>query len=197
MKIVSKPMGEYQTNCYIVTINDKSLIIDPGIGAAEWVKENAKNPIAILNTHGHFDHVWSDAQLKEDLNLPVIIHEKDAFFLKKNQFGMAIPPCEPDILIKDEKTITIEEIEFRFLHFPGHTPGCCVIEFEEAWFSGDFIFRGSIGRVDFPYSDPEEMKRSLKKFSAVNYDKPVYPGHGPATTVKEEQRYVDYWLNAI
>lgn len=65
MNIKVKPMGEYQTNCYIVSINDMDFIIDPGMGATEWVMQNVTNPIAILNTHGHFDHVWSNAELQK------------------------------------------------------------------------------------------------------------------------------------
>lgn len=197
MQLTYKPMGEYQTNCYILSINEKEIIIDPGIGATAWVKENVKNPVAILNTHGHFDHVWSNKELKEIFNIPIIIHQKDAFLLEKDQYHMGMPKSKADILIDNEDLINLDDFSFRFLHFPGHTPGCCVIEFEEAWFSGDFIFRGSIGRVDFPYSSPEDMKKSLIRFKNIPYDKPVYPGHGPSTTIKTEQKYVDYWLRSI
>ena len=72
-----------------------------------------------------------------------------------------------------------------------------MIEIGDAMFSGDFLFHNSIGRVDFPYSDPEAMKESLKKFARMSEDKPLYPGHGGATTVRAEQRLVDYWLRAI
>ncbi len=190
-------MGQYQTNCYIVTINGKDFIVDPGVGATKWVIENVQNPVAILNTHGHFDHVWSDAELKDLLKIPIVIHEKDEFFLRTDQFGMSFPKSEADILIKGDEEIEIAGEKIKFLHFPGHTPGCSVIDFGEFWCSGDFIFKGSIGRVDFPYSDPNAMKESLKKFKALPYDKPVYPGHGEPTTIADEQRYVDYWLRAI
>ena len=65
MKIKSKACGDYGTNCYIVEINQKELIIDPGMDAAMWVLQEVRHPVAILNTHGHFDHVWSNAELKE------------------------------------------------------------------------------------------------------------------------------------
>ncbi|WP_187646803.1 MBL fold metallo-hydrolase [Nitrosophilus labii] len=197
MQLKYKPMGQYQTNCYIVTINDRDIIIDPGVGATSWIEKNVKNPVAILNTHGHFDHVWSNAEVKKIFNIPIFIHHKDAFFLENDQFSMGKPKSKADFLVNNEDIIDLEGIRFRFLHFPGHTPGCCVIEFEEAWFSGDFIFRGSIGRVDFPYSNPEDMKKSLLRFKEIRYDKPVYPGHGEPTTIKNEQKHVDYWLRAI
>lgn len=197
MQIKYKPMGSYATNCYIVTIDNKDLIIDPGVGATEWVLANVKNPVAILNTHGHFDHVWSNAELQEKLDIPLYINKEDAFFLQGKQFGMEFPPSEPDVLIEGDQELHIEGIPLKFLHFPGHTPGCSVIEIGDAWFSGDFIFAGSIGRVDFPYSDPEAMKESLRKFKRIDYDKKVYPGHGEPTSIKREQQYVDYWLRAI
>ena len=187
MRLKFKPMGEYQTNCYIVTIDKYDIIIDPGMDATSWVKENVKNPIAILNTHGHFDHVWSNTELKKIFNIPIYIHQKDAFLLEIDQYHMGMPTSKADILVDNEDIIDFEGIKFRFLHFPGHTPGCSVIEFEEAWFSGDFIFRGSIGRVDFPYSNPKDMKKSLLRFKQITYDKPVYPGHGESTTIKKEQ----------
>ena len=198
MQLRYQPMGQYQTNCYIVTIEGKDFIVDPGVGATEWVLQNVKNPVAILNTHGHFDHVWSNAELKEKLSVPIVIHEKDAFFLQRDQFGIPMPKSEADITVSDQEAeVEMEGVKIRFLHFPGHTPGCCVIDFGDLWCSGDFIFRGSIGRVDFPYSDPEAMKESLRRFKAIDYDKPVYPGHGEPTTISAEQRHADYWLRAI
>ena len=197
MQIISEPMGAYATNCYIVTINDKDFIIDPGMGATKWVLENVKNPVAILNTHGHFDHVWSNAELKARLGVPILINKEDAFLLAKEQFGMNFPKSEADILVEPDQTIIIAGESLTFLHFPGHTPGCSVIDFGDVWFSGDFIFKGSIGRVDFPYSDPEAMKKSLEKFKRIDLNKPVYPGHGEPTDIASEQRFVDYWLRAL
>ncbi len=197
MDIKYKPFSEYMTNCYILSKEGEDLIIDPGKGAFEWVVKNVKNPLAILNTHGHFDHVWSDKELKERFDIPIFIHEKDAFFLQTDQFFSGMPKVKADVLVNSEDIIKLGNFEFRFLHFPGHTPGCCVIEFSEAWFSGDFIFKGSIGRVDFPYSDPNAMRKSLKRFKTISYDKRVYPGHGDFTTIKNEQRNADYWLRII
>ena len=190
-------MGDYQTNCYIVTIDGKDLVIDPGMGAAEWVMTNVTNPIAILNTHGHFDHVWSNAELQEKLKIPLYTPKDDAFFLKSSSWMPNLPPSTPDYLVEPDETLDLEGIEVKFLHFPGHTPGCSAIEIEDAWFSGDFIFERSIGRTDFPYSSPEDMKRSLQKFKAIPYDKKVYPGHGNPTTIKQEQQYADFWIQQL
>ena len=197
MKIKAKPMGMYQTNCYIVTIDDKDIIIDPGVGATSWIEKSVKNPIAILNTHGHFDHVWSNQEIKKIFNIPIFIYKDDAFLLQIDQFGVNLPKSKADFLVENEEIINLDGTQFRFLHFPGHTPGCSVIEFEDVWFSGDFIFKGSIGRVDFPYSNPKEMKKSLLRFKNIDYDRVVYPGHGEPTTIKNEQKYIDYWLNEL
>ena len=197
MQINSRPMGEYQTNCYIVTVDGKDIVIDPGMGATQWVMEQVHNPVAILNTHGHFDHVWSNAELQKKLGIPLYTPEADAFFLKGSSWMPGLPPSTPDYLVKPDERLEIDGIEVKFLHFPGHTPGCSVIEMEDAWFSGDFIFERSIGRTDFPYSDPEDMKRSLQKFKAIPYDKTVYPGHGSATTIRQEQQYADFWIQQL
>jgi glyoxylase-like metal-dependent hydrolase (beta-lactamase superfamily II) len=189
-----KAFGTYQTNCYIY----KDIIIDPGVGATKWVIENVKNPKAIILTHGHFDHVWSVKELKEKLKVPVYIHKDDEFMLKEDIFGISVPKTKADILIDSDKTINIDGIDISFKHFPGHTPGCMSIEIDEFMFSGDFIFKGSIGRVDFPYSNKNDMIKSFYKFLELNYDKIILPGHGDKTTIKTEQTNIkNYWLNAI
>ncbi len=189
-----KAFGDYQTNCYIY----KNIIIDPGMGATNWVLKNVTNPKAILLTHGHFDHIWSVAELKEKLNIPVYIHKEDEFMLSDDIFGMGVPKTSADILIQNDETMEIDGIEISFKHFPGHTPGSMTIEIDEFMFSGDFIFKGSIGRFDFPYSDKFEMKKSLNKFLGLNYDKIILPGHGDKTTIKNEQINIkNYWLGAI
>ncbi|RUM69833.1 MAG: MBL fold metallo-hydrolase, partial [Sulfurovum sp.] len=91
MEIKFQPMGATQTNCYIVTIDNKEFIIDPGMNALPWIKENSKNPVAILNTHGHFDHVWSNAAVKREFNIPLYIQKDDAFMLSKCPLGQNVP----------------------------------------------------------------------------------------------------------
>jgi hydroxyacylglutathione hydrolase len=195
MQLKIKPCGDYQTNCYII---DKKIIIDPGINATKWVNENVENPKAILLTHGHFDHIWSVAELQKKYNIPVYIHKNDEFMLSNDIFNTNVPKAKADVLIKKDKTIKIDDIEISFKHFPGHTPGSMTIEIENIMFSGDFIFNGSIGRVDFPYSSPTEMKKSLHKFLEIKNDKIIYPGHGEKTTIKKEQENIkNFWLNAI
>lgn len=197
MEILKRPMGDYQTNCYIVKIDGKEIIIDPGMGATEWVMANVQNPIAILNTHGHFDHVWSNSELQEKLGVPLYSPKGDMMLLQNSTWMPGLPPSTPDVTVDGDQTFDIEGIEVKFHHFPGHCPGCSMIEIGDAIFSGDFLFEGSIGRWDFPYSDAESMRESLKKFSGWSIDKPLYPGHGNPTSVKAEQRNIDYWLRIV
>ena len=197
MQIKIQPMGVYQTNCYIVTIDGKDLIIDPGLDATDWVLNNTSNPIAILNTHGHFDHVWSNAQIKEKLNIPIYVPKDDAFMLTDDPLGQGTPKSTPDHLIVGDQTIELEGITIKFRHFPGHTPGCSVIEIGDVWFSGDFLFEQSIGRWDFPASSATDMVSSLQKAQQITGDYTVYPGHGMSTTLKAEQRIMHYWIDQV
>lgn len=190
-------MGLYQTNCYIVTTQEKDFIIDPGVGATEWVLQNVTNPVAILNTHGHFDHVWSNAALQEKLNIPLYTPKGDVPMLSASDFVPDLPPSVPDYEVNGDEELDFEGVKVKFRHFPGHCPGCSTIEIGDAMFSGDFIFERSIGRTDFPYSSPEDMRNSLERFKTLDYDKTVYPGHGGTTTIKQEQRNAEYWLQTL
>ncbi|MFT7002877.1 MAG: hydroxyacylglutathione hydrolase [Sulfurimonas sp.] len=197
MQIKVKPMGVYQTNCYIATLDGKDFIIDPGVDAASWVKQNVTNPVAILNTHGHFDHVWSNAQLQKELNIPLYTPKGDVMLLSDNSWMPDLPPSIPDIEVEPNQEFNFDGVKVKFRHFPGHCPGCSTIEIGDAMFSGDFIFNRSIGRTDFPYSSPEDMKDSLQRFKKLDYDKTVYPGHGESTTIKQEQQHSDYWIGSL
>lgn len=197
MTILKRPMGEYQTNCYIVRIEDKEIIIDPGMGATQWVMANVTNPIAILNTHGHFDHVWSNQELKEKLNIPLYTPKGDVFLLQSSTWMPSLPPSYPDVEVESDATLEIGGITVKFHHFPGHCPGCSMIEIGEVMFSGDFLFQNSIGRYDFPYSNAQDMKKSLEKMMQMREDKTLYPGHGDSTTLFREQKNAPYWLRML
>lgn len=194
VKIKSKACGDYGTNCYIVDVKGKEFIIDPGMDAAEWVMQQVSNPVAILNTHGHFDHVWSNAELKERYTIPIYAPEGDVFMLENDPFGQGTPSSKADVVVKGDQSITVAGVEIKFLHFPGHTPGCSVILIENTLFSGDFIFNNSIGRYDFPYSNEVHMRQSLERFLKIRENWEVYPGHGAKTSVLKEQSNIPHWL---
>ncbi len=197
MEIKIQPMGVYQTNCYIVTMNGKDLIIDPGVDAAKWILDNVTDPVAILNTHGHFDHVWSNAEVKEKLHIPIYCPKEDTFMLTDDPLGQGTPRSVPDHEVVGDELLDIAGIKVQYRHFPGHTPGCSVIEIGDVWFSGDFLFQQSIGRWDFPASSGEDMIKSLEKALTVEGDYTIYPGHGLSTTLKAEQRVIPYWIEQV
>jgi glyoxylase-like metal-dependent hydrolase (beta-lactamase superfamily II) len=197
MKILVQPMGDYQTNCYIATVDGKDFIIDPGVGAREWVVKNTKNPIAILNTHGHFDHVWSNAELQKELQIPLYTPKEDIMLLSNSSWMPDLPPSKPDYEVAPDEEIDFNGTKVKFHHFPGHSPGSSMIEIGDVMFSGDFIFKHSIGRYDFPYSNTADMIESLDKFKNFNLNHTLYPGHGESTTTEEEQQYVYYWIKTL
>lgn len=204
VEILSQAFGEdYQTNCYICKFPQGEIIIDAGIGAAQWAIQNAPHPLAILNTHGHFDHIWSNATLKEHFpHTPLVCPKLDCFMVESDCFGIGVPPSKVDIMVECNKTIQdidFEGIKVRFYHFPGHTPGCSMIEIQEIFFSGDFIFHRSIGRSDFPYSSTQDMLDSLIRFQTIpsNPNKTIYPGHGIPTNLHDEQINVQFWIKHL
>ncbi|TQR61062.1 MBL fold metallo-hydrolase [Campylobacter troglodytis] len=198
MQILAQACGAYSTNCYILKHEKGDFIIDPGQNAFEFIKKNVTRVCAVLNTHGHFDHVWDNAAVKEEFKVPIYIHKDDEFMLE-DPFEMGHRHSKADFLISTEEELEICGVKFRFLHFAGHTPGCCMIELvgENLAFSGDFLFKGSIGRYDFPYSDPNSMKQSLERVAKFTQDLRLLPGHGGETTLKEEQKNLGWWLNAF
>ena len=150
--VLREPFGEYQTNCYLAfnKTKNEALIIDPGIGASTWVIDTLKSanaiPLAILNTHGHFDHVWSNAELLEHFaGIPLLCPYEDAFMLEQDCFGTGLPSSIPTLLVgaKEndkicEKTSNTSNLgrenhfiygdfAIPFICYPGHTPGCSVI----------------------------------------------------------------------
>lgn len=197
MGIKIQPMGDYQTNCYIITVNNKDFIIDPGVGATSWIKQNVKNPYVILNTHGHFDHVWSNKEVSDLFDLKIYTPKNDNFMLQKDPYNMGMTPSSADYLVEPDEEIDFDGVKVKFHFFPGHTPGCSAIEIDNNLFAGDFIFKGSIGRCDFPYSNPDDMIKSLDKVLKWDRDITIYPGHGQATTLNNERSSLENWKNYL
>ncbi|TKX32463.1 MBL fold metallo-hydrolase [Campylobacter aviculae] len=195
MQIIKQACGPYETNCYILFTEKGEFIIDPGFEALKFIQKHVKNPLAILNTHGHYDHVWDNAKVKKEYNIPIYIHKNDEFMLN-DPFEKGFEHSKADFLVEDENILDINGIDFKFHFLPGHTPGCTMIEVvgENLMFSGDFLFYRSIGRWDFPYSDSNLMKKSLEKVMGYENDFKLLPGHGQETTLKAEQAHLPSWL---
>ncbi len=194
MQILKKAFGEYATNCYILKGEQGDLVIDPGEGSFDWVMQNTGKIAAVLNTHGHFDHVYDDAKLQRT-GAKIYIHEEDAFMLRVDPFGTMPESIEADVLIKgQEQSLEIAGFNVKFSLFAGHTPGSCMIEAGGVIFSGDVIFKGSIGRWDFPFSSGAQMRESLHKILQIKGDFTLYPGHGPNTSLAVERQNLKYFL---
>ena len=194
MQILKKAFGEYATNCYILKGEQGDLVIDPGQGSFDWVMQNTGKIAAVLNTHGHFDHVYDDAKLQR-AGAKIYIHEDDAFMLRADPFETMPESIEADVLVKgQEQSFEIAGFNVKFSLFAGHTPGSCMIEAGGAIFSGDVIFKGSIGRWDFPFSSGAQMRESLHKILQIEGDFTLYPGHGPNTSLAAERQNLKYFL---
>ena len=206
MKINHYVVGQVQTNCYVV-INDetkKCFIIDPGASAkqlAEKLKQDNLNPVAVLLTHGHFDHAGAAEVLAKEFGIKIHAHEAERDTLadpKKNVSWMvgANESYHADVFLKDNETINLADFEIKVLHTPGHTEGgCCYyIPEEHVVFSGDTLFADSVGRTDFPGGSMSQIVRSiqeklltLSEIGNLETDVMVYPGHNEPTTIETER----------
>jgi len=206
MKINHFVVGMVQTNCYVV-INDETkecFIIDPGASGmqlAEKIKEDNLKPVAVLLTHGHFDHAGAAKALAEEFDIKIYAHEAEKDTLKAPQKNVSwMVNCKEsyaaDVFLKDEEIINIADFEIKVLHTPGHTEGgCCYYIAEEAViFTGDTLFAQSVGRTDFPGGSMSQIVRSIQeKLLTLNEtgnletDIMVYPGHNDPTTIETER----------
>lgn len=225
--VVGRPLGRWQTNCYVVgdRTEGRCAVIDPGEGSAAWVPEVLEREeagcAAILLTHGHLDHLWGVPELAVDLDVPVLLHEDDRWLWEDPGagFGDALPGSLEDVLglwwdppdghletVKDGQVVSPAGIGLTVRHNPGHTPGHVTYlaaglgDAELALdlgdrdapggvlFSGDLLFRGSVGRTDFPRGSRERLLRSLAEtVLPLEDDVVVLSGHGGDTTVGRER----------
>jgi len=184
----------YDNGSYIV-VDDRrnALLIDPAMGervTIDAVKEHGLHLVEILNTHGHPDHIYGNAAVKEATNARLAIHRLDAYRLgpKRPPTTLPIPPCDADDLFDEGVLGYVADLKLTALHTPGHTEGstCFYVESEGVLFSGDVLFQGSTGRWDLPGGDREQMERSLERVMTLPPETKVYPGHGASTTIADE-----------
>ena len=205
MKIDHLILGGYETNCYVLRTSEAArdcLIVDAGLGAEKLIKflqEHKLNPVAIVLTHGHIDHIKGVAALRAEFpDIKVHIHKLDAEMLTEPYTNLSAMTgaefsVEPaDFLLEEQSIIELAEIKLSVLHTPGHTPGGISLysKDDRVVFVGDTLFAESIGRTDFPNGNMEQLLQGIReKLFTLPDDTKVYPGHGPITTIAHERQY--------
>ena len=195
MKVKTLTVGPLQENCYLAwTETGNGFIIDPGDDAqqiTEVISKNGIKPEAILLTHGHVDHIRAIPDLSSIYNIEVFLRQED-HKLYSDPRNEVFPYVTAAQNLPEPVTVPIQAtgLNYQVLETPGHTRGGCSFYFdtERIVFTGDTLFRGSIGRTDLPGADHETLLESIRQqLLALPPDTVVYPGHGSATTIAEEK----------
>ncbi len=204
-RIEALTVGEIAANCYLVTCptTRQTLIIDPGAEPERIlrrVRELHVEVVAILHTHGHFDHINATEAVLAGLPSPVPVraHPADAYLYDPAvrelgaRYGYRLPPqpMQPDATLIEGDVVTAGDVTMRVIETPGHTPGSVSLVCSEVCvFSGDTLFHHGIGRTDLPGGDEEAIYESIAtRLYTLPESLAVYPGHGRATTIGEERR---------
>jgi len=203
MKIDTFVLGGYETNCYILRKSDTSkdcLIVDIGLDAGrliESLRHKKLNPVAVILTHGHIDHIAGIAALRSEFpDTKVYIHKLDAKMLTEAQSnlsamtGQTFSTEPPDLVVEEKSIIDQAGIKLEVFHTPGHTlGGICLYSADEGIvFTNDALFADSVGRTDFLGGSMEQLVDSIReKLLVLPDDTIVYPGHGPTSTIAHEK----------
>lgn len=197
MELTALTLGDLQTNCYLAWDENtrEAVIIDPadtGDFITDQILQLQLEPIGILLTHGHFDHVLGLLEVSLNFQVPIMMHEADQFLLKQapnsaqHWLQRRVDPVPmPDAALKEGDVIRFGQEMLRVLETPGHTPGSVCFYSDQAIFSGDTLFAAGVGRTDFRYSSQTELEQSLRKISAQLPDVPIFPGHGEPARLQE------------
>ena len=195
-------LGPVYTNCYIAKNKEtgEALIIDPADSPSKIeLKVNAMGarPVAVLLTHGHFDHIMGVEAVREKYQIPVYACRQEEEMLREpsvnmtDQMGKSCS-IRPDVFLDDLQVFEAAGFSIQMIHTPGHTKGSCCYYLKEegVLFSGDTLFCGSVGRTDFPGGSASQIRDSLHRLlAALPDDTRVYPGHDTSTTIGYEKRY--------
>ena len=193
------PVGPLQGNTYIVGDEEtrQAVVIDPGDESdriLEVAKANNLKINEIICTHAHFDHVGAAGDIKKETGAKIIMHKEDleTYSLAKDQaafWGFQVDDLpQPDGFVGEGDEIKVGSLSFKVMHTPGHSKGGICLYGEGIVITGDTIFKGSIGRTDFPGGSIEELKSSFRRIIELPDDTRVLSGHGPETTIGYEKQ---------
>jgi len=199
MKYENVIVGSLETNCYIIYCEEtlECAVMDPGAEPEKIfrvIDEKNLQPVILINTHGHVDHVGANRDVKDKYDIPLLIHSADAPMLKSIlQSGLsfflgakASPP--PDRFLEEGDEVKIGTNSLKTIHTPGHSPGSLCFVQDGLLFSGDTLFFGGVGRTDLPGGSWEKMMDSIRnKVLTLSDETIVFPGHGQHTTVGQER----------
>lgn len=201
MLIKTIPVGFIEANCYIVS-NEETLecvVIDPGDESntiLNYLEDNKLICRAVLLTHGHYDHTGAALAVAGETGVPIYINEKDCA-PKGSYDPMRFSLPEGGRFLSDGDVLELAGMKFEIMETPGHTPGGVTIRCGEALFTGDTLFKGSCGRVDFAGGDLEQELQSLKRLCSLPGNYEVYPGHMDSTTLEQERCFNYYCRQAM
>lgn len=208
MQIFEVTTESFMENVWIVSDDNTkhTLIIDPGDNLGKIIhilSENGLKPVFILNTHAHPDHLGAAAELQKRFELPFAIHKKENLTLKGVKimaqflgFNIIEIPKVTSYL-SDGQYLEFGQLKVQVLHTPGHTPGSVCFLIGKHLFSGDLLFKNSIGRTDLPQGSMSAIRTSLRRIATLNPDTIVHPGHGEETTIAAEMQSNPFLQNNL
>ena len=205
LRIAQFTFNPFSENTYVVSDSSgNAIIIDPGMTDPsedsilfEYISDEQLTPRLILNTHCHLDHILGNTAVAERYSVPMWCHEKEIQVIERASstsmmFGIPYrPSIMPERTVDEGEIISIGDIRFETLFVPGHAPGhlAFICNSEKVIFSGDVLFKGSVGRVDLPGCNAADLVKSIQsKMYKLPDDYVVYSGHGPHTTIGEEKK---------
>ncbi len=203
LTIQSFAVMPFDENCYVVSDETgEGVVIDPGGMAKQilaYIREAKLSIVAVLNTHGHCDHIGANDEIRDETGAPLYIHREDAAMISDMKLnlsafmGFRVMSRPAEQLLSEGDKITFGQSELEVLHTPGHTKGGVCFVGEGVAFTGDTLFAGSIGRSDFPGGSERDLIGNIKKkLLALPDETKVYSGHGPSSEIGWERKCNPY-----
>ncbi|GBR77402.1 putative Zn-dependent hydrolases of the beta-lactamase fold [Candidatus Termititenax dinenymphae] len=183
-------VGPIHTNCYLAAYDGHTLIIDPGAEAEKIIKKITElnlKPLAVINTHGHWDHIMADNKIKTKYNIPLYIPAEDQKLIEGQKDSYHIDELAVDLWYKDSLPL---DLPLTLISTPGHTPGSTCLLLDNNLFAGDMMFAGGyLGRTDFPGGSDVDIQKSLHKLLKLDDSVLVWPGHDESTSIGQERGF--------